>query len=130
MAIAGISHVSLTVTDLRVSSEWYTQVLGWQCLAEDRSETTWFAYGRLPDGTTVVLRQHDSPVTGPFDERRPGLDHLSLTYTDVSDLEELSAKLAATGSTWSPVQETPHARVLNFRDPDNTAIEATVGVSA
>lgn len=123
MSTSGISHVSITVTDLARSGKWYEDVLGWHGLMEDRSETTIFAYGVLPDGTTIVLRVHDEPVGDEFDERRVGLDHLSLTATDATDLETVEARLAELGATYTPTQQMPFGQVLAFRDPDNIALE-------
>jgi len=123
MAISGVSHVSLTVGDLARSAAWYRDVLGWQQLSDGRSDTTTFAYGTLPGGTTLVLRVHDEPIEGLFDERRPGLDHLSLAASEIGDLREVEARLAAAGATYTPVQVLPFASVLAFRDPDNIALE-------
>jgi len=123
MPITGVSHISLTVTDLARSGEWYREALGWTSAMEGRSDTTTFAYGMLPDGTTIVLRVHDEPADAVFDERRAGLDHLSLVATDADDLAAVESRLAALGTTYTPVQELPFGRVLAFRDPDNIALE-------
>jgi glyoxylase I family protein len=125
MAITGVSHVGLTVSDLAASKQWYADVLGWQALADGASEGTTFVYGQLPGGTALVLRQHDAAIDGAFDERRPGLDHLSLSCSALEDLSELTDRLAARHATFSPIQTTDYASVLSFRDPDNIALELT-----
>jgi catechol 2,3-dioxygenase-like lactoylglutathione lyase family enzyme len=123
MSITGISHVSITVADLDRSKRWYEEVLEWNCLMEDRSDTTTFAYGTLPGGTTIVLRVHDEPAETTFDERRVGLDHLSLTATDPNDLSLVDGRLRAAGATFTPTQDAPFGKILAFRDPDNIALE-------
>ena len=123
MSITGISHVSITVADLDRSKQWYEEVLEWNCLMEDRSDTTTFAYGTLPSGTTMVLRVHDEPAETTFDERRVGLDHLSLTATDPNDLSLVEGRLRAAGATFTPTQDAPFGKILAFRDPDNIALE-------
>ena len=123
MAIAGISHVSITVADLERSKQWYADVLQWTCLMEDRSDTTTFAYGTLPDATTIVLRVHDEPADVTFDERRVGLDHLSLTATDVTDLSSVESRLSPLDARYTPTQDAPFGKILAFRDPDNIALE-------
>jgi glyoxylase I family protein len=123
MSITGLSHVSITVADLQRSKKWYEEVLDWNCLMEDRSETTTFAYGVLPGGTTIVLRVHDEPAETTFDERRVGLDHLSLTATETDDLTQVAERLRSRGATFTPVQDAPFGKILAFRDPDNIALE-------
>jgi glyoxylase I family protein len=123
MSIDGISHISITVADLERSKQWYSAVLGWNSLMDDRSETTTLSYGMLPDGTTIVLRVHDEPAEAVFDERRVGLDHLSLTATAVDDLTTIESRLRDADAVFTPTQDTPFGKVLAFRDPDNIALE-------
>jgi catechol 2,3-dioxygenase-like lactoylglutathione lyase family enzyme len=123
MSITGISHVSLTVADFGRSKKWYQEVLEWSCLREGRSATTTFAYGVLPGGTTIVLRVHDEPAETTFDERRVGLDHLSLTATDPNDLSLIESRLRVLGTEFTPTQEAAIGKILCFRDPDNIALE-------
>ncbi len=123
MAVTGVSHVSLTVNDLARSCAWYHEVLGWEQRSEGRSDTTTFAYGTLPGGTTLVLRVHDGAGGESFDERRTGLDHLSFAASDVADLTEVERRLESAGTRYTPVQALPFATILAFRDPDNVALE-------
>ena len=76
----------------------------------------------------LVLRQHAASAGEAFDETRSGLDHLSFTYASRADLDELAERLAAAGTTWTPIQTTEYAHILNFRDPDNTALEGTAAL--
>lgn len=124
MPVSGFSHVSITVSDLDASRAWYARALGWTELMAGRTDTTTFAVGVVPEAATVVLRTHDEPVTGRFDERRVGLDHASFAMATADDLRELEERLRAMGATLSPVKETPAAHVLSFRDPDGVALEA------
>ncbi len=124
MAIAGISHVGLTVSDLNVSREWYSAVLDWTPLQDGATATTAFVYGQLPDGTVLVLRRHSESAAPAFDERAPGLDHLSFGCTR-ADLDDVERRLAQRGARFTPTEETDYALVLNFRDPDGIALELT-----
>lgn len=123
MAITGVSHVGLTVSDLAASQEWYAAVMDWEHVLDGTTADTTFAMGRLPDGTVLVLRQHQSPAADAFNERRPGLDHLSFTVSEASDLDAMIGKLETNGNRWSPIQKVEYGQLLNFRDPDNIAIE-------
>jgi catechol 2,3-dioxygenase-like lactoylglutathione lyase family enzyme len=125
LTIGKISHVSITVTELGRSRAWYSHVLGWEERSTGRSPTTSYAYGQLPGGLSVVLRQHDHPLGDRFDERRPGLDHLSFIVTSDSDLRELEKRLHAVGALADPIQAIGSTtKILTFRDPDNIALEA------
>jgi glyoxylase I family protein len=123
MAITNLSHLSLTVSDLDVSKAWYSDVLSWSEQVTGRSDTTSFAYGILPGDVVVVLRQHDEPAGSTFDERRPGLDHLSLMVSGRADLEQVETRLRERGGVYTPTVELPFAHQLTFRDPDNIALE-------
>jgi catechol 2,3-dioxygenase-like lactoylglutathione lyase family enzyme len=123
MAIHGISHLGLTVSNLSASQAWYSDVLGWQSDMNGATETTRFSSGRLPDGTPLVLREHDAGVDARFDERRPGLDHLSLACENAADLDVIVDRIQAAGTAWTPIQRLSWGDLLNFRDPDNIAVE-------
>ena len=71
-----------------------------------------------------MLRQHAEPAEGAFDERVPGRDHLSFACTH-ADLADVERRLAERGARYTPTEETDHALVLNFRDPDGIALELT-----
>lgn len=127
MSLGGVSHVSLTVSDLDRSCSWYADVLEWNELVRGRGETTVFAHGVLPGGLNVVLREHEGVGAGVFDETRPGLDHLSFAAETMADLDLLAERLAAAGAVFTPKQELPFGWLLSFRDPDNIALEAMLG---
>lgn len=122
-SISGIHHVTLTVTDARVSAAWYRDVLGFKILLEF-PENELMRVMLTRDGVTLVLDSHgDKAVPGPFSERRNGLDHLSLAVADRAVLAEWEAHLAAAGVIHSPVKDGPTGSLLAFRDPDNIALE-------
>ena len=78
MRVTGVSHVALTVTDLRRSRTWYERVLDWSQVFEGDGSGVRFVVGALPTGLLVGLRQYDVADHGRFDPTRVGLDHLAL----------------------------------------------------
>lgn len=122
MALSGVSHVGLTVSDLAASKEWYAKVLQWQPQFDGEGNGTTFSSGQLPGGFQLVLRQHAEGTGQPFSERQPGLDHLSFACSR-DDIDDLLVRLQEAGAVWSPVAEEPWGHLLNFRDPDNIALE-------
>jgi len=127
MPFSGLSHVSLTVRDLNRSCAWYTDVLEWREQVRGRSDTTSFAHGALPGGLSIVFREHDQGIGDPFDETRPGLDHISMSVETLDDLDKLERSLARVGAEFTATRELPFGWLLAFRDPDNIALEAMLG---
>lgn len=118
-----ITHVAVTVTDLAVSEAWYTRVLGVEpVLDEDTGPFRHIVYSL---GNTL-LGLHSFPdltEDKPFDERRPGLDHVAFGCASRDELVEWAARLDELGITHGGVIHAGYGSGLSFRDPDNIALE-------
>ena len=119
-----ISHVALTVTDLSVSVPWYQQLFGSKpTLEEDTGpfrHVVWFLGGQ----TLVGLHQFPDLVsTEPFNERRPGLDHLAFACANRDEVLQWETRLNELGVPNGGVVDAPYGCGLSFRDPDNIALE-------
>ncbi len=124
------AHVRLTVTDIDRSRAFYDQVFGLPVAYEvppDADEATRQQLGFLYGG--VIYQLGDSllglrPVgTDSFHEDRVGLDHVSFTVGSLADLEAAAAFLDNLGISHSGVKNIGPASILEFRDPDNIALE-------
>lgn len=129
---SGVHHVSLTVTDLPASIEWYQRVFRTQ-----RLDITIPHYGREETGYSVLLPEPRSGLifglhtnTGnrgePFDEARTGLDHVSFGVSGrpaleawVTWLDELGVEHTGIVDEVDPIR---YSTVV-FRDPDNIQLE-------
>lgn len=122
---SGFSHLALTVSDLERSKQWYGEVLGWQPMMEatDENEIR-FAFGLLPGGIGLGLRQHPAGSGGAFAPERTGLDHASFAVSSREDLVTWENHLAEKGAMYSPIVDAPYGAVLSFKDPDGIALEA------
>ena len=58
-----------------------------------------------------------------FDENRVGLDHVSFSVAAREDLDEAASLLDARGVHHGGVKDIGSAYILEFRDPDNIALE-------
>lgn len=129
---SSIAHVRLTVTDIERSRQFYESVFGWPVLLEvpdnadeaTRSQLSFLFGGVIYDlgGTLLGLR----PVaTDRFDEDRTGLDHVAFRITNKDELDSAAAHLDKLGIAHEPVKDIGPSYILQFRDPDNIALELT-----
>ena len=127
-----ISHVRLTVTDIERSRRFYESVFGWPVLLEvpgnadeaTRNRLSFLYGGVIYDlgGTLLGLR----PVaTDRFDEDRTGLDHIAFRLGSKAELNAAAAHLDDIGVPHEPVKDIGPSYILQFRDPDNIALELT-----
>ena len=96
-------------------------------LPADADEATKQQLGFLFGG--VIYKLGDSllglrPVgADEFHENRTGLDHVSFAVGARSDLDDAAAVLEARGHAHGEVKDIGSGYILEFRDPDNIALE-------
>ncbi|MGH7921727.1 MAG: VOC family protein [Candidatus Dormibacteraceae bacterium] len=118
-----IGHVALTVSDLRRSRPWYQRLFGSSPVIDEDTgpfhHVVW-----LVGGTLVGIHAFpDLKSVDPFDERRPGLDHVSFACANRSELEQWGRNLDQLGVPHDGIVDAPYGSGLSFRDPDNIALE-------
>ena len=127
-----VAHVRLTVTDIERSRRFYESVFGWPVFLEvpdnaDRAtrDQLGFLFGGVVydlGGTLLGLR----PVgTDRFDEDRTGLDHIAFRLGSRAELDSAAAHLDNLGVSHEPIKDIGPSFILEFRDPDNIALELT-----
>ena len=128
--VDAIAHIRLTVTDIARSRAFYDAVFGWPVLLElpeDADDATRSALGFLYGG--VVYRAGDfliglRPVARDrFDEDRAGLDHLAFAVSSRAELRAAASLLDDLGTPHCEVKDIGTNYILEFRDPDNIALE-------
>ena len=118
-----ITHVAITVSDLSASVDWYTRVLGVEPVLDE--DTGPFRHVVYALGDTL-LGLHDFPdlvSKDPFDERRPGLDHVAFGCASRRDLERWARRLDELGVERGEIVDAHYGSGLSFRDPDGIALE-------
>jgi glyoxylase I family protein len=127
-----IAHVRLTVSDIERSRHFYESVFGWPVLLEvpenadaaTRDQLAFLFGGVIYDmgGALIALR----PVaTDRFHEDRCGLDHIAFRAVSKAELDSAATHLDDLGIDHEPVKDIGPSYILEFRDPDNIALELT-----
>ena len=124
MKISKIEHVSINVTDIQKSINFYSRILGLKQVETvdcGEFEITYFA---LPDGSRLELFDyHGKNQAIPREESEVGLRHIAFQVEDVAAHERL---LRAEGVEISlPTCDLPNlgARVLLLLDPNGVTLE-------
>ena len=128
----GYAHVRLTVTDIERSKKFYDELFGWPKaidssasvdepgVTEDPEQFYGGVVYQTPQGTLFGLRPVGS-VT--FDSTTTGLDHVSFAVDSRSDLVTAVETLEANGVAHDEIKDIGTGYILEFRDPDNIALE-------
>lgn len=124
------AHVRLTVTDIDRSRAFYEAIFGLPVAFElpaDADEATREQLSFLYGG--VLYQLGDSllglrPVADDsFQEDRVGLDHVSFAVADRAALDSAVILLDEQGVGHGEVKDIGVGYILEFRDPDNIALE-------
>lgn len=121
--VPAITHVAVTVSDLAASEAWYTNVLGVEPVLDE--DTGPFRHIVYQLGNTL-LGLHGFPDLAsdePFEERRPGLDHIAFGCASRHELAGWAARLDELGIARGEIVDASYGSGLSFRDPDNVALE-------
>ena len=125
-----VAHVRLTVTDIEKSRKFYDTVFGWPVAIElpaDADDATREALGFLYGGVIYnighALIGLRPMAADSFDENRVGLDHIAFKVADKAEIDAAAAYLDELGIPHEPVKDIGAIYILEFRDPDNIALE-------
>ncbi|HEU4866373.1 MAG TPA: VOC family protein [Actinomycetota bacterium] len=126
--VIGYHHLSLSVSDLETSVDWYQQVLGLDVAAEIDGEGFRRTRLRAPrSGVTLTLTRHDQQSGETFSERRPGMDHVALQVSSADEVNALKDRFEQLGVNHSQVKASNGTAMITLRDPDNIQIEVFGG---
>jgi glyoxylase I family protein len=132
LASTSIAHVRLTVTEIERSRQFYESVFGWPVLFElpdnaneaTRKQLSFLHGGVVYDlgGSLLGLRP---AANDRFHEDRAGLDHIAFRLGNKAELDSAAAHLDEVGVEHEPIKDIGPSYILQFRDPDNIALELT-----
>jgi glyoxylase I family protein len=135
-----IHHLRLTVTDLERSREFYTQLLGFEVVAESppaddpsAAEAFKVLFGGvvMARGNLIMGLRPMAPSGDRFDPDRVGLDHLSFGVASRADLDQAVRLFDERGVSHGEITRVPAFAidVLPFEDPDGVQLELTAPVT-
>lgn len=124
-AFPPLTHVALTVRDLRVSVPWYQALFGSDpALDEDTDPDFHHTVYMVGNGMLFGLHQHATPAPDEmFSEYRVGLDHVAFGCADRGELEKWVQKLDELGVPHGDIKDASYGSGLSFRDPDGIPLE-------
>ncbi len=130
MRSSGVHHVDLVVSSIERSLPFYRDLLGplgWHGVTEvegERGETIWYLWG---PGTSIGLRQAQTPSAGGYDRYRVGLHHLALEAASRAVVSERADWLREQGLEIESGPEeywySPGYYAVFFYDPDGLKLE-------
>ena len=130
MRSTGFHHVDLVVSSILRSLPFYRELLeplGWYRVGEvegERGETIWYISG---PGSSLGLRQAQTPSTEPFDRYRVGIHHLAFEVSSRIEVDERAEWLGGRGVTIESGPQgyayLPGYYAVFFYDPDGIKLE-------
>lgn len=121
---SSVHHITLSVTDLERSTQWYCRVLEGAVVAEREGVGFRRNLVRLPSGLVIGLTQHaGTSLADRFDHTRVGLDHLSLAVPTAEHVRSWAADLDSRGIPHDPLVEAPSGTLVVCHDPDGIPVE-------
>lgn len=127
-----VHHLTLTVTNLQRSCDFYTTLLGFQMAAQLSPTRVLLSNGKA----VLAITEPPDPskaITGDmFNENRVGLDHLSFSVENRAALQEAVALFEQKGIAHGEIEDMQGMglSMLAFRDPDNIQLELTAPYTA
>jgi glyoxylase I family protein len=128
IALGGVHHLALTVTDTARSKTFYSETLGFKHLMDLgqkvilSNDSIILALNPPPDPSQAITNDN-------FSEHRVGLDHLSFSVSSRDELETAVKMFDEQGISHGGINNLGEyglpIYVLAFRDPDNIQLELT-----
>lgn len=123
-----VHHLTLTVSDLKRSADFYTNLLGFQVAAELGPTRLILSNGSALMAITTPPDPSLAIPDDAFNENRIGLDHVSFNVDSLDALNDAIRLFDEHGVSHGEVKDLGEGLgicVLAFRDPDNIQVELT-----
>ncbi len=125
-----VHHLTLTVSDLQRSCDFYTSLLGFQVAMQISPTRIILSNGKAMLALTLPPDPAHAVTDDVFNENRIGLDHLSFSVESRAVIEDARSLFKEKGVPYGEVEEMGNICMLAFRDPDNIQLELTAPIGA
>lgn len=127
VAITGIHHITLTVSDVVASAEFYSRHFGFQSVLDLGSRNIMSNGSVILTVTLPADKNAPVPENDRFSENRIGLDHVSFSVAGLAAMEAAAAYFDEQGITRGEIKDLGRlgVYVMAVRDPDNIQLELT-----
>lgn len=128
VAIIGVHHITLTVSNVAASAEFYRKHFGFQSVLDLGARNIMSNGSVILSVTLPSDKNAPVPENDRFSENRIGLDHFSFTVASLADMEAAAAYLDEQGVTRGEIRDLGPGLgvyVMAVRDPDNIQLELT-----
>jgi catechol 2,3-dioxygenase-like lactoylglutathione lyase family enzyme len=125
MTFPGLTHVAITVRDIKISGPWYRTLFGADPVLDEHTDAGYRHQAWLLGGDTVFgIHQHErSAPDERFSEFRVGLDHVGFGCASRAELETWMARLNELRIQHGGIVDAHYGSGLSFRDPDGIPLE-------
>ena len=122
-SVTGFHHLALTVRDLDASTAWYEQLFDLDPMIDEPGDERRAKVYRLR-GTSQLLGlvEHRGNDGSGFRPDRTGLDHAAFSVATRADVDAWAQRLDSAGIDHSGRIDISLGAILNFADPDGTAL--------
>jgi len=119
-----IHHITLSVSDLKQTSDWYLKLFGDAEVIHREGEGWHRVRLNWANGLVLSFAKHDQSIpTEKFSHLRIGLDHIGISCRDEVEVIDWFNKLEALQVEHGPIEDAPYGWAVTARDPDNIPVE-------
>lgn len=118
--IRRVGHLVLNVSDLEASTEFYTDVLGFQIARDPSPNAVFLTCGKIHHDLALFQTPSDAAPVSPGGL---GLNHMALQVEDFGTLREFYNDLRQVGLEIDHTSDHGVTKSIYLHDPDGNAIE-------
>jgi len=117
-------HITLTVSDIEKSGQWYQALLGPAEVIRREGDGWTRLRMNWSSGLVIAVTSHSASRTNQkFDHTQIGLDHLGLECGSEMEIRNWITRFDDLGIEHGPLESASYGWVVTARDPDGIPIE-------
>jgi len=119
-----IHHITLSVSDLKQTSDWYLKLFGDAEVFPSEGEGWQRVVLVWANGLMLSFTKHElSNPDESFSHLRIGLDHIGIPCQDQAEVVDWFNRLSELRFEHGPIEDASYGWAVTARDPDNIPLE-------